>query len=376
MRFAAVRVHVSMDLFDSRRTLLIEIFQETKLLICKCITTMAYFISAVVTAPFSFSLQMANHSQQQYTNISLVLLTPSECIAWLTIFSIEAVAMVTFNALEIIVYIKKRSLRQGNMYLVINQAVADVFVGGFVIIRCWFLESMCDFWAIPSSTAFFMHVITFYFFFPLASLLNLTAISLDRTDATFRPFQHRLVKKKIFGVVIVAVWITAGLFTASIVVTFFNQLSAFKEPMHMYLSYFSIFLFCLLIIHVSYSSIAVKIVCGNQPHHHGATNRDRKLTKTLFIITVASLLLTLPYVIYQIHLLVSLLAVRSISTKIWIRLALAAHFLFLQTLLSIQFFIHLECQSSKEPFLPLWAVGPRLLRFSLLTRYRIYSTQN
>ena len=58
--------------------------------------------------------------------------------------------MVALNALEIIVYIKERSLCQGNMYLVINQAVADVFVGGFVIILCWFLGSMCDFWAIPS----------------------------------------------------------------------------------------------------------------------------------------------------------------------------------------------------------------------------------
>ena len=290
---------------------------------------MVYFISSFVTAPFSFSSQMANDSQQQNTNIPLALLTPSECIAWLTIFGIEAVAMVALNALEIIVYIKKRSLRQPNMYLVINQAVADMFVGGFVIIRCWFLGSYtCDFWAIPFRITYFVLVITFYYFFPLASLVNLTAISLNRTHATFRPFKHRLVKKKIFGVVIVAVWITAGLITTSIVVTLFNQLSAFKESMHIYLSYFSIFLFCLLIILVSYSSIAVKIVCGNQPHHHGATNRERKLTKTLFIVTVASLLLTLPYVIFQIHLLESLVAVRSISIKTEIRLALPTHFLF------------------------------------------------
>ena len=152
MQFVAVRACFSIDLFASleRRTLLIKIFQQTKLLICKCITTMAYFISSVVTAPFSFSLQMANHSQQQYTNISLALLTPSECIAWLTILGKEAVAMVALSALEIIVYIKERSLRQGNMYMVINQAVADMFVGGFVIIRCWFLGSYsCDFWAVP-----------------------------------------------------------------------------------------------------------------------------------------------------------------------------------------------------------------------------------
>ena len=146
-----------------------------------------------------------------------------------------------------------------------------------------------------------MLIIVFYFFFPIASLLNLTAISLDRMHATFRPFKHRLVKKKIFGVIIMAVWTTAGLFTSSIVLTFLNRLSNFKESKDILLSYFSFFLFCFLIILVSYSSIAIKVVCGNQPHHHGATNRERKLTKTLFFVTVASLLLTLPHVIFQIY---------------------------------------------------------------------------
>ena len=280
-------------------------------------------------APFSFCLQMANHSQQQNTTLSSALLTPSECIAWLTIFGIEAVAMVALNALEIVIYKKERSLRNRSMYLVINQAVADMFVGGIVIIRCWFLGSYrCDFWAVPIRIAHFVLLITFDSFFPLASLVNLTAISLDRTHATFCPFKHRLVKKNIFGVVIVAVWITAGLITTGIVVTLFNQLSAFKESMHMYLSYFSIFLFCLLIILVSYSSIAIKIICGNQPHHHGATNREKKMTKTLFIVTVASLLLTLPYVIFHIHLLVSLVAVRFIFIETWFRLGLSAEVLF------------------------------------------------
>ena len=290
---------------------------------------MAYFISDAVTAPFSFSLQMANHSQQQYTNISLVLLTPSECIAWLTIFGMEVVAMVALNALEIVIYMKERSLRNRSMYLVINQGVADMFVGGFVITFCWSLGILCDFWAFPSfGIAFTVFLIAFNFFFPLASLLSLTAISLDRTHATFRPFKHRLVKKKIFGVLIAAVWISSGLFTTGIVVTFFDQLSAFKEFMHIHLSYFSIFLLCLLIILVSYSSIAGKIVCGNQPRHHCATNRERKLTQTLFIVTVASLLLTLPYVVFNIHFLASLHAGRNIYHKTWIRLALSVHFLF------------------------------------------------
>ena len=78
---------------------------------------------------------MANHSRQP--NTTLALFSPFECMSRLTVFGIEAVAMVTLNALEIIIYLKERSLRKRDMYLVINQAVADMFVGGYVIFECW-----------------------------------------------------------------------------------------------------------------------------------------------------------------------------------------------------------------------------------------------
>ena len=326
---------------------------------------MVYFILSVGTAPFSFSSQMANHSQQQNTTLSLALFTPSvsECIARLTVFGIEAVAMVTLNALVIIIYLRERRLRKCSMYLVINQAVADMFVGGFAIIACCFLGGLCDYWAINYfSIAFSVFVFAVQYFFPLASLLNLTAISLDRTYATFRPFKHRLVKKKIFGAVIAAVWITAGLFTTTIMGL--NSLDEFStvEFKDTSLAYFSFFLFCLLIILVSYSSIAIKIVCGNQPHHPGATNRERKLTKTLFIVTVVSLLLTLPFVIFRILNLLSFHTVASFSPQAWRRLNLSLLFLLfgnsfvnpvLYTFRMSEFkralFAFLSCRSQPQP---------------------------
>ena len=309
---------------------------------------------------------MSNHSQQQNTTLSSALFTPSECIAWLTVFGIEAVAMVTLNALVMITYLRERSLRKRSMYLVINQAVADMFFGGLVIIPCWVLGSRCDFWAInsvSSSNAFFALIIAFDFF-SLASLLNLTAISLDRTHATFRPFKHRLIKKKIFGLVVVAVWIAAGLFTTSSVFSVLNFLDEFSTSnfKRILLPYFSSFLFCPLIILVSYSSIAIKIVCGNQPHHHGATDRERKLTKTLFIVTVVSLLLTLPYVIFWILYLVSFHPVITLSFQAWFRLRLSFFFLFfansfvnpvLYTFRMPEFkralFAFLSCRSQSQP---------------------------
>ena len=43
--------------------------------------------------------------------------------------------------------------------------------------------------------------------------------------------------------------------------------------------------------------IVIKVRCGAQPQHHGAASRERKLTMTLLIVTVVSLLLCLPYVV-------------------------------------------------------------------------------
>ena len=49
-----------------------------------------------------------------------------------------------------------------------------------------------------------------------------------------------------------------------------------------------------------YSSIAAKFYCGAHPQRHGAISRERKLTKTLFIVTVVSLILLLPLNIFYL----------------------------------------------------------------------------
>lgn len=55
---------------------------------------------------------------------------------------------------------------------------------------------------------------------------------------------------------------------------------------------------CLFIICVSYACVSIKFVCGANPQHHGAVNRQRKLTGTLFIMTVVFLILLIPLLLY------------------------------------------------------------------------------
>ena len=241
---------------------------------------------------------MAKHSQQQKKTSSFPFLSSSECIAWLTVFGIETAAIVALNVLTIIVYLKERRIRKRSMYLVINQAVADMFFGASVISQCWFLGRDCDFWTIHPFSLSFSSVVFVSWVFLSASLINLAAISLERRHATFRPFKHRLVKKKIFGAIIAVVWITAGLLASTRIL--YVPTLTFQIGATFFISYYSFCLFCLVIIVVSYSSIAIKIVFLTQSHHPGATSRERKLTKTLSLVTVVSLLLTLPFIIFQI----------------------------------------------------------------------------
>ena len=142
---------------------------------------------------------MANHSQQQIeTSSNSTSTCSSECIAWLTAFGIEAAAIVMLNALTIIVYLKERSLRKRSMYLVINQAFADMFTGVSFFILSPIRLYQWGLWTInpPLSDELIFLMFALGYVSPAASLINRGAISLERTHATFRPFKHRLLKKK------------------------------------------------------------------------------------------------------------------------------------------------------------------------------------
>ena len=271
---------------------------------------------------------MANHSQRQNVTSSFQFFSSHECIAWLTVFGMEAVAIVMLNVLTILVYLKERSLRKRSMYLVINQAVADMLVAGCVIIKIYDLGRDCKFWTSINFSNLPSVIVTsvWLLFIPLASVTNLAAISLERMHATFRPFKHRLIKKKMFGAAVATVWITTGLGSGILVMFFFYSfpIEQIRGMLRLYLTYL---LFCLSIILVSYSSIAIKIMYGNQPHHHGATSRERKLTKTLSIVTVVSLLLIQPHIIFWL-LLESSYTITAISLRTSVRLYLFFRFLF------------------------------------------------
>ena len=223
------------------------------------------------------------------------MFSSSECIIWFAAFLAVAVAIVTVNLLSIILFIKNSNLRTRGIYLVINLTVADILVGGLSTINLLLINTHNGCKTGIVRLPWEGHMITWFIFywFPLTSLTSITVISLERMHATFRPFRHRVIKKWVYGVTISVVWVLAGMIsTAILVLKLF-----YKEWSHRQFLWQSYCLLCLSIICACYASIIVKICCGARPQHHGAARRQRKLTVTLLIMTIVSVLLWLPYAI-------------------------------------------------------------------------------
>ena len=220
----------------------------------------------------------------------------SECFAWLAVFMTEAFAIVTLNIITIIVLMKNQSLRKRSMYLVINLAVADMLVGGFSEIMTFFVMGIrCNFWKdnVHLNGIWDSIIYSLELLFPLTSILNIAAISLERTHATFLPFRHRVIRKMVYVVIIIIIWVTAAMVSIALVIIK-NFKGHTKYYFYVYVSFNSI---CLFVIFVSYASIFMKMYCGAHPRHHGPASRERKLSVSLFIVTLVSLLMWLPYVI-------------------------------------------------------------------------------
>ncbi|XP_020628776.1 histamine H2 receptor-like [Orbicella faveolata] len=251
------------------------------------------------------------------------MLSISDCIPWMTVGLAESVAIVTLNLCTIIVFIRNRNLRKRSTYLVINLAVVDMFVGGFVVYTMFYWSGVhCNLFTWRSIGKWTLNILqVFSVFFPLSSLTNMTIIALERVHATYRPFKHRLLKKWLYGVIIAVGWITAGL----VIVTYVLLALFSKLNHHVYLRT-TFYLICLLIIFISYTSIAIKVRCGAQPQHHDATSIERKLTMTLFIVTFVSLLLCLPLLIFHYVLFITKFKILSFSVGFHLECALLVLF--------------------------------------------------
>ena len=205
--------------------------------------------------------------------------------AWKKVLLTEFIVIAILNGFTLVAFARNRHLRKRTTYLIINLTVADLLVGavtGPVEILCLDFERGRGF----SWQEFF--ILTSSFIFPLASSANLSLISLERLHATLFPFRHCLIEKWLYFKVIIGSWMITLLLASMISVV---------EGLHLELIPYALACYTfltLLIMTVSYVIIIIKVKSNPPPQHFSALSSERKLSVTLGIVTVVSILTILP----------------------------------------------------------------------------------
>ena len=249
-----------------------------------------------MTANISNSNRTSNSSHGKI----MAHLHASDCISWLAVLIPECLSIVILNIITIIVFVKQRQPTQRrSTYLIIHLSLVDLLVGaasGPLQIANTF-SRYCDLWNLTSNSvwSFYMKLAILHLF-SFTSLINLVFVSLERLHATFRPFQHRFVKKWIYGVIITVIWLTTTARESAQIVLREEGTSGMYIDSTLYLPFYliSVFLIC-----ACYILIVVKVRCSPHPYHHGAASlRERKLTGTSLIVALVSLLCYLPVITF------------------------------------------------------------------------------
>ena len=214
-------------------------------------------------------------------------------IVWSSCFGLLATVIVVGNLLTIWMFLKQR-LRKRAHFLLTSLAVADLLVGLLTVPLYIAINSALYFGELLGRTVFVFTDI----FTAIASISTLAAISLERMHAIGWPFRHRTLNFRVYVFAIAIPWILTTIFT-SIRLLFYLSIITLKYYMYSLILFLST---PLLVICIAYSVVwrKQKTMMGNRNH----VVREKRLAKTLLIITAASLLTWLPFQI------LSLLAIR------------------------------------------------------------------
>lgn len=218
-----------------------------------------------------------------------------ELVLFLIIFGIESFIIFVVNALAILVFLKRTFLVKRSTYLLINLTIADFLVGipAFLFIPANIINSQ-----------YLKSIHSLVIPLPLfGSLFFMTAIAMERVYATFRPLKHRFLSKTKYFTVIGFIWVLVGVISGFIFVAF--GMEVWKKSTSNYMDtaggiVTTISVICcvisLAIISISYFSLWIKIrFFKNLNFQNVRTIRENNtFAKTLFIITVISILTWLP----------------------------------------------------------------------------------
>ena len=243
---------------------------------------------------------------------------------WIAVWLTQFIMVFIINAFTLVVFARNRHLRRRNKYLIMNLTVADLLIAaisgpenilllkaskrpkrGFGVLHVYLIISdMC--W--------------------IASLGNLVLISLERLHATLYPFRHCLLGKSIYYKVIIFSWFGALTLACGLQISRMIDVPfADRYPWIIYI--------CLTLAVLTTSNVIIISKFIRRPHVQqlgSVMSAERKLSVTLLIVSAASILTLLPWVIIMC---ISI----SLDRYLWVEfipMKIASTFYFLNSILN------------------------------------------
>ena len=137
-------------------------------------------------------------------------------IVLILVYSTIMLSSLVGNALILVILHQRKELRKTTNFFIVNMAVSDfVYPISVIPLRLAKISSSSTRWPLGSTTGFFCKVIKFLFSTSYAvSAGSLVCIAVDRFVAVVFPMKAHLVSSRFRSVVIVAIWIWAGMTNA------------------------------------------------------------------------------------------------------------------------------------------------------------------
>lgn len=201
------------------------------------------------------------------------------------------------NILSITIFVRKFRHRKPYISL-INLSFADLVVGCSVIIVG--IELMVTMTTKDNDGCVSLWKTFYVSFSSLAvveSATTLALIAMERAFAVLSPLSHRVLKGKHYRYAILLTWSLNGThFLCNIIMRCVQE--SLREKVVFGIT-FAIVISSLIIMVLSYIAIYVKIRFFHVPQNIPNSQVQMKLCKTLFITTVASVIMSLPFGVYQ-----------------------------------------------------------------------------
>ena len=220
----------------------------------------------------------------------------AEGIALCSTFILSSVLIIAGNLLTLVLFTVTKPLRRKGLFLVINMAFADLLLGTFSV----------PFYIYLAGDAYQLWTVKYGFYlmvfrcidaiFMFGSYLSAAFISCERLYAVYWPFKHRLLSTKTYRIAIFILWtFTALLSTTLTLLSVFTPIrSAFYVSVLVLLGLTVIICVCNIAIWRKFQHQSI-----DSQHRNGAS-RNRRLTKTLLLVSILALVCWLPLIILNV----------------------------------------------------------------------------